>query len=248
MVFAMLRSKDVEMVDTMNVDQSEINKFGALANQWWCENGAFKTLHQVNPLRCDFIRSIVNIDDKKLLDVGCGGGILSEALAQAGALVKGIDMAEDSIEVATLHALDTQVTIEYAVTTIENEAQQRSEHYDLITCMEMLEHVPSPESVIAACAQSVKTDGTVFFSTLNRNLKSYLLAIIGAEHILNMVPKGTHQYHKFIQPYELVRTAQKYGLAPIKMMGIHYNPLNKQFSLTDNCDVNYMIAFRKIAS
>lgn len=230
----------------MNVDQSEINKFGALANQWWCENGAFKTLHQVNPLRCEFIQSITTLDQKQVLDVGCGGGILSEALTKLNASVKGIDMAEDSIEVATLHALDAQLNICYQTTTIETEAENHPQHYDVITCMEMLEHVPSPESVIEACAKAVKGDGIVFFSTLNRNIKSYMLAIVAAEHILNMVPKGTHQYQKFITPYELIRTAQKYGLEPIKMMGIHYNPFTKVFSLQDNCDVNYMVAFRKI--
>ncbi|MBK2125494.1 bifunctional 2-polyprenyl-6-hydroxyphenol methylase/3-demethylubiquinol 3-O-methyltransferase UbiG [Fangia hongkongensis] len=230
----------------MNVDQKEINKFSALAHQWWCEDGEFRTLHQVNPLRVSFIEQRVkSLTGLQILDVGCGGGILSEALAKKGAKVTGIDMAKASLKVAKLHLLESDLEVDYRCITAEALADISPESFDVVSSMEMLEHVPEPKSVIKACSELVKEGGWVFFSTLNRNLKSYLLSVVMAEHVLKLIPKGTHEYEKFIKPSELIRSAKEYGLFPKIMKGIHYNPLTKTFSMGGNADVNYIIAFQK---
>lgn len=230
----------------MNVDQNEINKFSSLAHTWWCEDGELKTLHQVNPLRMRFICECVGeLKGLKALDVGCGGGILSESLAAEGAKVVGIDMAEASLKVARLHLMESELEVDYRHMSAEALAKADEGQFDLVTCLEMLEHVPEPESVIRSCSTLVKEGGFVFFSTLNRNLKSYFLAIIMAEHVLKMIPKGTHKYETFIKPSELVKAARQHHLEPYRIKGIHYNPLTQKFSIGGNTDVNYLIAFRK---
>ncbi|WP_116964413.1 bifunctional 2-polyprenyl-6-hydroxyphenol methylase/3-demethylubiquinol 3-O-methyltransferase UbiG [Fastidiosibacter lacustris] len=232
----------------MNVDQSEINKFSALAHQWWCEDGEFRTLHQVNPLRLQFIEQCVGkLNDLRVVDIGCGGGILTESLAYKGAYVTGLDLAEASLSIAKLHLLESGLDIRYLQQTVESLAQQETNNFDVVTCMEMLEHVPDPESIIASCARLVKNDGWLFFSTLNRNLKSYLLSIVMAEYVMNLIPKGTHEYAKYIKPMELIKAARKYGLQAIKIKGVHYNFLTKTLSLGGDADVNYIIAFKKQA-
>jgi 2-polyprenyl-6-hydroxyphenyl methylase/3-demethylubiquinone-9 3-methyltransferase len=230
---------------TENVNQHEIKKFGALAERWWDTHGEFKTLHAVNPLRIQFIRSHIKLDQQKIVDVGCGGGILSEALATAGADVTGIDLSEDLLEVADLHGLESGVSVQYRKISAEALAAEQSGTYDAVTCMEMLEHVPNPQSIVRSCAQMVKPGGTVFFSTLNRHPKAYLLAILGAEHLLRMIPKGTHDYSTFIRPSELCHWARDAGLELLGLEGISYNPLTRQFSLGRDVDVNYLGAFRR---
>ena len=232
----------------MNIDAAEINKFDALAHKWWCKEGEFKTLHQVNPLRAQFIKDCVgDLQKLNMLDIGCGGGILAERLAQEGAKVAGIDMAKASIEVAKLHLLESQCQVDYHYTTAEEFADKHPKSYDIVTCMEMLEHVPDPNSIIQAASHLVKDGGWVFFSTLNRNLKSYLLSIIMAEHVLKLIPPGTHQYDKFIKPYELISAAEACQLSPVAIKGIDYNPLTQNFSIGRNVDVNYIIALRHSA-
>ena len=229
----------------MNIDSAEINKFDALAHKWWCQEGEFKTLHQVNPLRIKFIQDCVgDLKGFKVLDIGCGGGILAEGLAHKGAKVTGIDMAKASIEVAKLHLLESQFEVNYQYATAEAFADKNPKRYDIVTCMEMLEHVPDPVSIIRAASQLVKDGGWVFFSTLNRNLKSYVLSIILAEHVFNLIPSGTHQYDRFIKPYELVSAAQACQLSPVAIKGIHYNPLTQKFSIGMNVDVNYIVALK----
>lgn len=230
----------------MNIDPIEIEKFSQHAQDWWDSNGELKTLHQVNPLRVQFVLKMAGTPDgKKILDVGCGGGILTEALAKEGAIATGLDMAELSLEVAAKHACESGVSIDYLCDTVEHFASSHNEQFDIVTCMEMLEHVPDPVSVIKSCAQLVKKDGWVFFSTLNRNLKSYFLSVIMAEHVLKILPKGIHEYGKFIKPYELVKAASNYQLNPKKLVGIKYNPLTQKMTFSDNADVNYIIAFQK---
>lgn len=226
-----------------NVDTSEIDKFSALASRWWDQAGEFKPLHEINPLRCDFIiRHSDGVFGKRLIDVGCGGGILAEYLARQGADVTGIDMAEQSLEVAKLHSLETGVKVDYQLTTAEQKAQDAAQQFDIVTCLEMLEHVPDPESVVNACAKMVKPNGHVFFSTLNRNIKSYLMAILGAEYVLNIVPKGTHQHDKFIKPSELMGWIDDTNLVTQHITGLHMNPFSRQYYLSDsNVDVNYII-------
>jgi 2-polyprenyl-6-hydroxyphenyl methylase/3-demethylubiquinone-9 3-methyltransferase len=236
------------MSTTENVHQHEINKFGALAERWWDPAGEFKTLHAVNPLRLQFIRAHTSLAGSKVVDIGCGGGILSEALAAAGADVSGIDLSEELLSVADLHGLESGVKVSYQKISAETLAAQQAGAFDAITCMEMLEHVPDPGSVVRACSKLVKPGGTVFFSTLNRNLKAYLLAIVGAEYLLNMIPKGTHEYATFIRPSELTRWAREAGLELLAMEGISYNPLTRQFSLGSDLDVNYLAAFRRPAA
>ncbi len=229
-----------------NVHLEEIAKFGAQAELWWDPTGEFKTLHQVNPLRMQFIKEFTEIKKQRIADVGCGGGILSEALAREGAKVLGIDLSEDLINVADLHALDEGVTgVEYRTISAEELAQEMPESFDAVTCMEMLEHVPRPASIVAACARLVKPGGKVFFSTLNRTLKAYALAIVGAEYILNLIPKGTHEYEKFIRPSELTAWARVADLEPLGIRGIEYNPIVKRFRLGKDIDVNYLMAFEK---
>jgi len=229
----------------MNVDQSEIAKFSALAHRWWDPNSEFKPLHAINPLRLSWIKSFVDLNNKKVLDVGCGGGILAESIAQSGADTCGIDLSEKALKVAELHALEVGAKLTYRSIAVENLAEEQPEQYDVVTCMEMLEHVPDPASVVRACAKLCKPGGTLFFSTLNRNPKSYLFAVIGAEHILKLLPKGTHEYAKFIKPSELATFTRQAGLEMIGIKGMGYNPLSKIYSLGEDVSVNYMIAVRK---
>jgi 2-polyprenyl-6-hydroxyphenyl methylase/3-demethylubiquinone-9 3-methyltransferase len=229
----------------MNVDQSEIAKFSALAHRWWDPNSEFKPLHAINPLRLDWIKSFVNLEGKKVVDIGCGGGILAESISQSGADTTGIDLSEKALKVAELHALEVGANLTYRSISAEALADEQVEQYDVVTCMEMLEHVPDPASVVRACAKLCKPGGTLFFSTLNRSPKSYLFAIIGAEYILKLLPKGTHEYAKFIKPSELVAFTRHAGLEMIGIKGLGYNPLTQVYSLSDDVDVNYMIAVRK---
>lgn len=226
-----------------NVDTQEIDKFSAIASRWWDPDGEFKPLHLINPLRVGFIEQHSDgLFGKSVVDVGCGGGLLSEAMARLGANVTGIDMSTEALEVARLHALESKVSVTYQASTAEDFAAQHSGQFDVVTCLEMLEHVPHPEQVVAACARLVKPGGHVFFSTLNRNLKSRLLGIIAAEYVLRWVPQGTHDYDRFIRPSELLAMTDQSELFAKTMTGLHYNPLNSQFFLSDrNVDVNYLV-------
>ncbi|WP_028453798.1 bifunctional 2-polyprenyl-6-hydroxyphenol methylase/3-demethylubiquinol 3-O-methyltransferase UbiG [Chitinilyticum aquatile] len=229
----------------INVDSAEIAKFSALAHKWWDKTSEFKPLHEINPLRLDYIDEFAGIHGKSFLDVGCGGGILSEGLAERGATVTGIDLAEKSLKVAKMHQMESGLAVEYRCIPVEELAESAPESFDVVTCMEMLEHVPEPASVIAACMRLAKPGGWVFFSTLNRNAKAYLLAVIGAEYVLNMLPRGTHDYAKFIKPSELGRMARLSGLDTVDVRGMHYNPLTQIYSLGGDTDVNYLMACRK---
>jgi 2-polyprenyl-6-hydroxyphenyl methylase / 3-demethylubiquinone-9 3-methyltransferase len=233
------------MTSTDNVHPEEIKKFGAMAERWWDPQGEFKTLHDINPLRLEFIQRFTALNGQRIVDVGCGGGILTEALAWQGADATGIDLSEDLIDVADLHGLESGITVHYQRISAEELASQQPESFDHVTCMEMLEHVPNPGSIINACANLAKPGGMVFFSTLNRKPKSYLLAVLAAEHLLNMLPKGTHDYKTFIKPSELCQSARSVGLALRGMVGIEYNPFTKQFSLGKDIDVNYIAAFER---
>lgn len=229
-----------------NIDPQEIAKFEELASRWWDRESEFKPLHDINPLRVDFIDRIGGLQGKKVLDVGCGGGILSESMAHRGADVTGIDMGEAPLKVAKLHGLETGVSVEYRQITVEELAAEQPEQYDIVTCMEMMEHVPDPASIVEACSKLVKPGGFAFFSTLNRNPKSYLMAIVGAEQVLKLVPKGTHNFNKFIRPSELSNWIRTSGLQNLEMTGLTYNPLTKSYKLNArDVDVNYMIATRK---
>lgn len=231
---------------TANVDQTEIDKFSALASRWWDPTSEFKPLHAINPLRLDWILSHTGpLQGKQVLDVGCGGGILSESLAQAGAEVTGIDLAERSLKIARLHSLESGVPVQYDVISAEDMAQQHPGRFDVVTCMEMLEHVPDPGSIIRSCAQLVKPGGWVFFSTLNRNPKSFLFAIVGAEYVLRLIPKGTHSYEGFIKPSELIQTARRCGLDAQAMKGLEYNPITDHYRLSGDTSVNYLVATRR---
>ncbi len=229
----------------MNADQTEIDKFSALAHHWWDPTSEFKPLHAINPLRLNWIQQHTKIEGKKVLDVGCGGGILTESLAQSGAQAKGIDLSEKALKVADLHSLESGVTVQYEYISAEDLAAKEPAQYDVVTCMEMLEHVPDPLSIIKACASLVKPGGKVFFSTLNRNPKSYLLAVIGAEYILRMLPKGTHDYKKFIKPSELNGFLREAGLEMNEIMGLTYNPITEVYALGRDTDVNYLVATTK---
>ncbi len=229
-----------------NVDPNEIKKFEEVAHRWWDTDSEFKPLHDINPLRLNYIdEKSGGIKGKKVIDVGCGGGILAESMALRGAKTTGIDMGETPLSVAELHALETGVDVRYKKITVEEMAEKHCGEFDVVSCMEMLEHVPDPGSVIAACAKLVKTDGHVFFSTINRNPKSFALAIVGAEYIMNMLPKGTHEYAKFIRPSELESWARKAGLALENMKGLTYNPLLQSYKLGDDVDINYLMHFTK---
>lgn len=228
-----------------NVDHSEIDKFSALAHRWWDPTSEFKPLHAINPLRLGWIQSITNLQDKRVLDVGCGGGILAESLSKAGATVTGIDLSSKALKVAELHQLESGTSVRYLTISAEDLAKEESQSYDVVTCMEMLEHVPDPSSVVQACAKLCKPGGHIFFSTLNRNPKSYLFAIIGAEYILQLLPKGTHQYEKFIKPSELAQFTRAAGLEVIELKGMTYNPITQIYRLGSDTDVNYMMATRK---
>ena len=232
----------------MNVDQSEIAKFSALAHRWWDKNSEFKPLHAINPLRLGWIKSFVELNGKRALDVGCGGGILAEALAQSGAQTTGIDLSEKALKVAELHALESGAQVNYQAISAESLALTEPASFDVVTCMEMLEHVPDPASVVKACATLAKPGATLFFSTLNRNPKSYLFAIIGAEYLLRLLPKGTHDYRKFITPSELGHFVRDAGLEIIGIKGLSYNPITQIYSLTNDTAVNYLIATRKVST
>lgn len=231
-----------------NVDHAEIDKFSRLAHKWWDTEGEFKPLHDINPLRLGYIDQQAALHGKTVLDVGCGGGILSESMAKLGAAsVTGIDMAEKSLKIARLHALEHNVeNIRYRCVSVEDLAAEQPGAYDVVTCMEMMEHVPDPESIIRACAKLVKPEGTVFFSTISRNPKSYLHAILGAEYILNLVPKGTHDWQKFITPAELGRMCRQTGLNISDTCGMGYNPLTRTYSLNHDTRVNYMVCCRPL--
>ena len=231
------------MSAAVNVDPAEVSKFEELASRWWDPHSEFKPLHEINPLRLDYIDARGGLDGKAVLDVGCGGGILSESMAARGAIVTGIDMGRAPLEVARLHLLETGQQVDYQQIAAEQLAAERAGQFDVVTCMEMLEHVPDPASVVRACAQLVKPGGQVFFSTINRNPKSYLFAIIGAEYLLRMLPQGTHDYAKFIRPSELARWTRAAGLQTQDITGLTYNPLNGIYRLDPrDVDVNYMIA------
>lgn len=231
---------------SINVDPAEIEKFSALATRWWDPNSEFKPLHDINPLRLNWIlEQVGSLKDKEVLDVGCGGGILSESMAQQGARVTGIDLALRSLKIARLHSLESGIQVDYHHSSAEEFADKHPQRFDVITCMEMLEHVPNPASVIQACAQLVKPDGWVFFSTLNRNPKSFLFAIVAAEYVLNLLPRGTHRYESFIKPSELAHAARQAQLSVKKVSGLSYNPLTKIYSITNDSSVNYLMSTKK---
>ena len=223
-----------------NVDPDEIAKFEQLAARWWDPHSEFKPLHDINPLRLNYINDRVGLKDKTVLDIGCGGGILAESMAAHGATVTGIDLGDAPLAVAKLHLKESGQKVEYRKISAEDMAREKPESFDVVTCMEMLEHVPDPASTIAACAKLVKPGGQVFFSTINRNPKSWLFAIVGAEYVLNMLPKGTHEYMKFIKPSELERWARQAGLSVHELIGMHYNPLTRHYWLARGVDVNYI--------
>jgi len=229
-----------------NVDPNEVAKFEALASSWWDMEGQSKPLHEINPLRLGYIADRCQLDGAKVIDVGCGGGILSEALAKKDAIVTGIDMGEMPLDIAKLHAMEGGLDIHYEQSTAEEMAAKHSGEFDLVTCLEMLEHVPDPAAIIQACADLVKPGGDVFFSTLNRHPKAYLLAIVGAEYVMNMLPKGTHDYKRFIRPAELSSWCRQAGLQVKNITGISYNPLSRQFSLSQDVKVNYLVHCRKV--
>ncbi|WP_058912807.1 bifunctional 2-polyprenyl-6-hydroxyphenol methylase/3-demethylubiquinol 3-O-methyltransferase UbiG [Entomohabitans teleogrylli] len=225
-----------------NVDHTEIAKFEAVASRWWDLEGEFKPLHRINPLRLGYIAGRCGgLFGKKVLDVGCGGGILAESMAREGATVTGLDMGFEPLQVARLHALESGIQVEYIQRTVEEQAEKHPGEYDVVTCMEMLEHVPDPRSVVQACARLVKPGGQVFFSTINRNPKAWLMAVVGAEYLLNMVPKGTHDIKKFIKPAELLSWVDETPLRERHMTGLHYNPLMNRFHLGPGVDVNYIL-------
>ncbi len=235
------------MTDThSNVDPNEVAKFDALASGWWDTEGESKPLHQINPLRLDYVEQRAGLKGKDAIDVGCGGGILSEALAKSGANVTGIDMGKMALDVALLHAIEAGLTINYQQITAEEKALQSPSEFNIVTCMEMLEHVPDPLSVVQACADLVKPGGDVFLSTLNRHPKAYLFAILGAEYIRKMLPKGTHEYARFIRPSELAKWCRQSGLEVVDISGINYNLFTQDFKLGDDVSVNYLMHCRKL--
>lgn len=228
-----------------NVDPQELAKFGELAHRWWDPTSEFRPLHEINPLRLDWIDRHAVLAGKQVLDVGCGGGILAEAMAGRGALVTGIDLSEKPLGVARLHLYESGLKVNYRQIAAEDLAQETPACFDVVTCMEMLEHVPDPASTVRACATLVKPGGMVFFSTISRNPKSYLFAVIGAEYILNLLPRGTHDYARFIRPAELARFARDAGLRNDEIIGMHYNPFDRQYSLGPRTDVNYLMRTRR---
>lgn len=226
-----------------NIDPEEIAKFTQLASTWWDTEGPLKTLHDLNPIRLQFIKNHADLTGKTVLDVGCGGGILSEALALAGANVTAIDMDAAALETACAHAKTNQLSIDYRHQTVESLAVSHPHHFDVVTCMEMLEHVPDPAAIIAACAKLLKPEGKLFVSTLNRHPKAYAMAVVGAEYVLNLLPRGTHDYQKFIKPAELASWARQHELEMTAMSGVNYHPFSRQCELTDDVKVNYMVCF-----
>ena len=233
-------------MNAANVDQAELTKFSSLAHRWWDVDGEFGPLHAINPLRLDWIDGIAPLKGQRVLDVGCGGGILADAMARKGADVLGIDLAEKSLKVAQLHALEAGTSqITYRLVAAEALAAEMPDHFDVVTCMEMLEHVPEPASVVQACARLAKPGGWVFFSTINRNPKSFLMAILGAEYVLNLVPRGTHEYARLLRPSELARFCRDAGLDMQQSCGLQYNPISGRYRLSTDTSVNYMLATRK---
>ncbi len=232
---------EAKTIQTLNADVLELQKFGELAHKWWDKNSEFKPLHEINPLRLNYIDSLASLSGKRVLDVGCGGGILSESMYFKGADVTGIDLGEQALNVAKLHQLESGAKVNYELISVEQLALEQPASFDVVTCMEMLEHVPDPASIVAACARLVKPGGSVFFSTINRNPKAYLFAVLGAEYILNMLPKGTHDYAKFIKPSELSSWARQSGLNVAGMRGMSYQPLTQHYSLSDDVSVNYLL-------
>ncbi|MDK2124952.1 bifunctional 2-polyprenyl-6-hydroxyphenol methylase/3-demethylubiquinol 3-O-methyltransferase UbiG [Parachitinimonas caeni] len=232
-------------IETPNVDAAELAKFSELAHKWWDPNSEFKPLHEINPLRLGFIEQHAALAGMRVVDVGCGGGILSESMAARGAAVTGVDLAEKSLKVARLHGLESGVTVDYRCIAVEALAEEAAGSFDVVTCMEMLEHVPDPASVVAACSRLAKPGGWVFFSTISRNPKAYLQAVIGAEYVLGLLPRGTHDYARFLKPSELARMARSAGLDLIELAGMTYDPLSKQYSLNRDATVNYLMACHK---
>ena len=228
-----------------NVDAAEVAKFDALAARWWDPDGEFRPLHEINPLRLDWIRRYADLDGRKVLDIGCGGGILAEAMAAAGATVTGLDMAEKPLAVARLHQIESGLDVDYKHGTAEELASKEAGRYDVVTCLEMLEHVPEPSQVIASACQLVRPGGDVFFSTINRTPKSFMFAIVGAEYVLKMLPAGTHEYQKFIRPSELESWARDAGLQHRSSIGMHYNPLTREYTLGPGLNVNYLMHFHR---
>tara|TARA_Y200000002_G_scaffold241307_1_gene199517 strand:+ start:235 stop:942 length:708 start_codon:yes stop_codon:yes gene_type:complete len=229
-----------------NVDVGEIEKFSNLANKWWDPESEFKPLHDINPIRLTWINNIVGgLKNKNVCDVGCGGGILAESMSSKGATVKGIDLSQKSINVAKIHANAVKSSVNYQLISSQDLSKTENEKYDVVTCMEMLEHVPDPKKEILACTRLLKPSGQIIFSTINRNPKSFLFAILGAEYVLNLLPKGTHEYKKFIKPSELIRTTREANLNVIELIGLTYNPITKVYRLSKDTDVNYMVAFTK---
>ncbi len=236
------------MSEHLNADPAELAKFSELAHRWWDAESEFKPLHQINPLRLDWIDQLASLKGKAVLDVGCGGGILSDSMARRGAEVTGIDLAAKALRVAQLHALEADTPrIQYREISVEALAAERPASFDVVTCMEMLEHVPQPESVVRACSQLVKPGGWVFFSTINRNAKAFLLAIVGAEYVLKMLPRGTHEYAKFLKPRELAAACRQSGLDVAQTRGLEHNPLTGRYWLSDDTSVNYLFATRRPA-
>ena len=228
-------------MENNNVDAAELSKFSELAHKWWDKTSEFKPLHEINPLRLNYINDAVPLKGKRVLDVGCGGGILSESMAEKGAMVTGIDLGEKALKVAQLHSLESGTEVDYRLVAAEQLAGQEAGTYDVVTCLEMLEHVPDPASIVQACAALVKPEGHVFFSTINRNPKAYAFAVLGAEYILNMLPKGTHDYAKFIKPSELASWARQADLSLTGQAGMSYNPVTKHYWLSDDVSVNYLV-------
>ena len=230
---------------THNVDPGEIEKFEKLAGRWWDPNSEFKPLHDINPLRLDYIDRLAPLTSKQVIDVGCGGGLLTEGMAARGAQVIGIDMGKAPLSVARLHQHESGLEIDYRQTTAEQMAAEQAGSFDTVTCMEMLEHVPDPAATITACAQLIRDDGRVFLSTINRNPKAYLFAIVGAEYLLRLLPRGTHDYSKFIRPSEMEAWAREAGLQLVDLTGMSYNPLTQEYTLGTDVSVNYLACFRK---
>ncbi|WP_417067677.1 bifunctional 2-polyprenyl-6-hydroxyphenol methylase/3-demethylubiquinol 3-O-methyltransferase UbiG [Niveibacterium terrae] len=230
---------------TLNADAAEVQKFSELAHRWWDPESEFRPLHEINPLRLGWIDAHSPVAGLRAIDIGCGGGILAESLAARGAVVTGIDLSDKALSVARLHLYESGLSVDYRKVPAEEFAEQQAGQFDLVTCMEMLEHVPDPASTVAACARLAKPGGTVYFSTLNRNPKAYLYLVIGAEYLLKMLPRGTHDYARFIKPSELARFARAAGLECEELIGLHYNPLTKKYSLGGNTDVNYLLRCRK---
>lgn len=231
---------------SLNVDQAELDKFSALASRWWDPESEFKPLHAINPLRLAWIQEQAgSLNNKKIIDIGCGGGILAESMALAGARVTGIDLAEKSLTVAKLHGLESGVAVDYQMISAEQCANDQAGQFDIVTCMEMLEHVPDPAAIVQACSKLAKPGGWVFFSTLNRNPTSFLLAIVGAEYVLRMLPRGTHNYENFIKPSELAAAARQAGLNVTQVKGLEYNPITDHYTLSGQTSVNYLLATRR---